>query len=207
MPNLTKRLKPSLGAAARPFLAGLLVLTCLVPCLPATAEDGVAEYRALLRQYRNWEITSEEFNRRSKELIDKYGLVISPFGAPSLPSPASKVSGTPYLIVLGLEGAPNMAVLGEPRSEADCNAFIEANLEPTRRMIRSRTTIWFMDERTIVEWVDNGHGRGWWRISSFQCGPSIPGPPENVYQRIGLDFPAIVDQAVQQIRARGFDPG
>lgn len=184
-----------------------LLLTLLITAPPASAGDGLAEYKALLGQYRRSEISAQEFERRRAELIEQYGLVVTPFGSVTLPSQASKISGTPYLIVLDLNGSPNLAVIGEPQSEADCNAFIEANLEPTRRMVRSRSRVWFMDDRAMVEWVTNSYGQGWWRISLFQCGPSIPGPPENIYQRMGLDFPAIVDQAAQQIRARGFDPG
>lgn len=196
---------PRLGWLMACAIASILTLSTG----PAKANDGVAEYEELYRRMREGEIGTGEFDRRAKELIEQYDLNVSPYTAHIIPpSKASTINGTPYLIVVGLNGAPMMAVLGIFASEAECTSFINDQvLAPLRQVVRSRNRVWFADDDTAIEWVPERLGGGHWQVDIYRCGPHIAGRPDLTYQKMGLDFPAIVDDAVQQIRARGFDPG
>jgi len=199
-----------------PRWRSLAIFLCLLafslPLSPGTTaagtDDGVAQYEALYRQFRNLEISSEEFARRKAELAEQYGLTFTALGRPIPAKTGGRANNIIYIVSFGLRSEPAMAVLGALDSEAECNSMVEAQvLQPQRLKLSNLSRSWFADADTIVDWEVDRDGNGHWQITVYRCGPDIPGPLEPIYQQMKLDFPEVVDRVTQQIRARGFDPG
>ena len=190
---------------------GCVAATAAALCSsPSFGQDPAAQYEALLRQFRDWKISGPEFERRKQELTEKYGLQFDQFGGVRPAPTARQLSNhVLYVVSFNLNGALLTShPAGVFDNEKACHANTEAQiLGPTRQMLQGRSQAWFMDANTVVEWSTDRLGRGFWLVSTYRCGPDLPEQPEQINQRMGINVPAMVNQAVQQIRARGFNPG
>lgn len=93
----------------------VLALGTLAP-QTATANEGIAQYEALLQRFRNWEISPKEFEARKRELAQKYGLQFDHFGkatvAPTQARPTPPVPGgpAPYPVAATMPACNSQAV-------------------------------------------------------------------------------------------------